>query len=55
MLDMCCLVLAGPRERLSWRLSLFPRREYVGHLRGLLRIKNAVRTCVSRGRCWGTG
>jgi hypothetical protein len=27
MPDMCCLVLAGPRERLSWRLSLFPRRE----------------------------
>jgi hypothetical protein len=24
MLDMCCLVLAGPRERLSWRLNLFP-------------------------------
>src|ERR1700733_9577550 len=26
MLDMCCLVLAGPRERLSWRFSLAPRR-----------------------------
>ena len=26
MLDMCCLVLAGPRERLSWRLNLAPRR-----------------------------
>jgi hypothetical protein len=27
MLDMCCLVLAGPRERLSWRLNLVPRSQ----------------------------
>jgi hypothetical protein len=27
MLDMYCLVLAGPRERLSWRLNLVPRSQ----------------------------
>jgi hypothetical protein len=27
MLDMCCLVLAGQRERLSWRPNLVPRSQ----------------------------
>jgi len=42
MLDMSCLVLAGPRERLSWRLSLAPAGNkyiWIGFIRSKLRAR----------------
>src|ERR1700759_3905562 len=45
MLDMCCLVLAGSRKRLSWRLNLFPRQPQAQPDQVLHSKKVATWTC----------
>jgi hypothetical protein len=36
MPDMCCLVLAGPGEPLSWRLNLVPRSCSIIRIRSIV-------------------